>query len=341
MKQKLKLFTIPFLVFISQFLFPTVAFAATAEEYRKEYPTLNWIASMYEGVFGSGGMMDGLIDTLAGKEGIFASGGFDTIMSHLQVFTDVSVAVGILLTIIYFGYDFITEKIGSGQDLTPEIILKSFAKLFIVILIVGNITTFTAGIFEISNSVFAQVSGLASESEASMQIQAMIDEYVVDIGTKVDEANKIPMVGSVAGIGIIAGEFIGNIMMLLAYLISLVCQFMILFTIYSRQADLIARSIFAPMAIGDLYLGGARSRGFDYLKSYIGICFQAVVIIAMLYITNEIVAALIKPDDIIGAATKISEIPFSKTCTVVLAKFVQAIMILKSGAFAKELLGSH
>lgn len=312
----------------------------TALEYCEEYMLLGFLREIYLTVFGQNSAIDTIKDWISGESGVLAN--FEQILNSADGFIQICLGIGILFTILYFTYDFITDKIGPGQEITTELVIKSVIKLLFVIIIITNMVNFTKGLFNVSNAIFVNAdSALNASSTGQMAIETMVDEYIVEVGQNCDEVAEIPVVG-----GFLSGiqpliELFSKFLMLIAYLVSWVCTALTFFAVYSRQAELILRAIFSPIALSDLYLGGVRSRGFDYLKSFAAICFQSIIIIAVFWITNQITLVILDPDTFLSGVTSLKDITNSKIVLVVVAKLVQTTMIMKSGQLAKEIFGSH
>ncbi len=313
----------------------------TALEYCEKYGLLSLLREIYLTVFGQNTAMETIKDWISGESGVLAN--FNQIINSAGGFIQICIGIGILFTIIYFAYDLITDKMGPGQDLTPEIFITSLVKLLIVIIIIVNMITFTEAIFNVSNAIFSNAdSALNTSATGQAAIETMVDEYIVEVGQDCDEvADSIPLIG-----GFLAGmqpliELFSKFLMLIAYLVSWVCTALTFFAVYSRQAELILRAIFAPVALSDIYLGGVRSRGFEYLKTFAAICFQSIIIIAVFWITNQITLTILDPNTFLSGIASLKAITNSQIVLVVVAKLVQATMILKSAQLAKEMFGSH
>ncbi len=312
----------------------------TALEYCDKYGLLSFIREIYITVFGQNNAMETIEDWISGKSGVLAS--FNQIIESAGGFIQICIGIGILFTLIYFAYDLITDKLGPGQELTPEIFVSSLIKLLLVFIIIVNMITFTKGIFNVSNAIFSNASAaLDSTSSGQAAIETMVDEYIVELGQECDETAKIALIG-----GFLAQiqpfiQLLSKFLMLIAYLVSWVCTALTFFAVYSRQAELILRAIFAPVALSDIYLGGVRSRGFEYLKTFAAICFQSIIIIAVFWITNQITLAILDPNTFLNGVGSLKDITNSQIVLVVVAKLVQATMVMKSAQLAKEMFGSH
>lgn len=317
----------------------------TALEYCNEYSMLNLIREMYLTVFGQSDAMQTIMDWISGKEGVLSN--FGSIIDSAGSFIQICIGIGILFTLIYYAYDLITDKMGPGQELTPEILITSFVKLLIVFIIIVNMITFVEGIFNISTAIFANANNaLNSSPTGQMAIENMVDQYVVELGQGCDDfVEGFPKI--LEGLGkfianiTVFTEIINKILMLIAWLVSWVCTGLVFFAVYSRQAELIIRAIFAPVSLSDLYLGGVRSRGFEYLKSFAAICFQSIVMIAVFWVTNQITIAILDPSVFLNGVSSLKDITNSQIVLVVVAKLVQAAMIMKSGQLAKEIFATH
>ena len=315
----------------------------TALEYCDKYSLLGWIRDVYLIVFGQSDAMETIMDWISGKEGVLAN--FSSIINSAGGFIQICIGIGILFTLIYFAYDLITDKMGPGQELTAEILIKSLIKMLIVMLLIANMLTFVEGIFNVSTAIFANANNaLNSSPTGQMAIENMVDSFIVEMGKECDDtvSNAIlPFIGDmIVSINLFSYIF-SKFLMLIAWLVSWVCTGLVFFAVYSRQAELILRAIFAPVALSDMYLGGVRSRGFDYLKSFAAICFQSIVMIAVFWVTNQITLAILDPSVFLNGVSSLKDIKNSQIVLVVVAKLVQAAMIMKSGQLAKEMFGTH
>ena len=91
----------------------------TALEYCEKYGLLSLLREIYLTVFGQNTAMETIKDWISGESGVLAN--FNQIINSAGGFIQICIGIGLLFTIIYFAYDLITDKMGPGQDLTPEI----------------------------------------------------------------------------------------------------------------------------------------------------------------------------------------------------------------------------
>ena len=66
---------------------------------------------------------------------------------------------------------------------------------------------------------------------------------------------------------------------LIPYIICMVCSLVVTFVAIIRLVEMSVRTIFMPLAIGDLFANGMHSSGFRYIKKFIAVVMQFVAIL--------------------------------------------------------------
>ena len=85
----------------------------------------------------------------------------------------------------------------------------------------------------------------------------------------------------------------GVVTLILPYIISLICNVGIFFTIFSRILEIGVHLTLSPLAMTDIYKGGDHARGMRYLYEFFGLCFQSVAIMVVFLASNMVSATLI------------------------------------------------
>jgi hypothetical protein len=79
---------------------------------------------------------------------------------------------------------------------------------------------------------------------------------------------------------------IAIILMLIPWLVTLICEVVIKIVVLTREIEILVRSAFLPVAIGDSY-NGMSSGAVRYIKSFVAVCLQGALIIVILRIADS------------------------------------------------------
>lgn len=121
-------------------------------------------------------------------------------------------------------------------------------------------------------------------------------------------------------------RFVEYISLFIASLAVKICYLYIQVVCYSRLIELYARAFLAPIAIADCYASGPNPTGIRYLRSFLAVCLQGVVIVAVMICFRLLSGAI---------ATEASHGIIGNIVLI----FAVVGFIGKSGSFAKELCG--
>lgn len=222
--------------------------------------------------------------------------------------------LALTLVVIYF----LTEIIDKAQmnPQTFEFFLKSFVKLTVGILIVGN-----------SIQIFGDINSVTSKTVETFTNKITFTEYTMpkENGaiTKLEEdVNDGDMMANIA-----QALWIGAML-----LVKCAIDLLVKWVCYSRLVKIFVLTIFAPIGLSDAISGGFNSKGFGYLKNFIAVCFQGLVIIVMTAATSTVLDAVTK------TMGNMQEVNISLFLTFLLSQIVIAGSIMGSEKIAKEII---
>lgn len=172
-------------------------------------------------------------------------------------------ALGVSLMSLFFVIGFLKESIDIRQALTLENMIMLFVRLVLANAVMASILAWLPRMFNWAANLVTQVAGISRNSAATL-------------GTLSPER----LMEDVAQSSILA-LFVGNIYML----VMAVCGFIILLTVYKRIFSLYLLLPMAPLALSTIAGGGGISHtAIAYMKNFLTICFECVVIAIILSI---------------------------------------------------------
>lgn len=120
---------------------------------------------------------------------------------------------------------------------------------------------------------------------------------------------------------------------LLPMLGALIAQIIIKVIAYSRLLEIFIRTAFAPLAFSDFFGQGMNGAGFRFLKSFLAVAVQGIIIYVILLIFNIMLLDVLNT----LVSTSMGMMGFFGVYFAIL--FAAVSLILKSLSFAKELVG--
>ena len=267
----------------------------------------------------------------------------------------VFIAIGVVLLTVYFLMDLSTRDIldSTGNRDTIEQIAKPFVKWLICIIFIMNVKWILFMVLGLSQGAYRQVPDTleitfnetstfsSPDATAEIDTQGVIDEIY-------------EMIGYEEGGGVLKATLnLGRqlplmIAFILPWLISLVCDGLLIYVILSRIVNIAIQGAMAPIAMADAYSGNSNgsirdTRAWGYIKNFASLCFQSVVISLTLIIVNTIILVFISR--IFGAiegAGALANIGWwlNTAVQMTILKMVQVGAVMGSAQKAKELFNA-
>lgn len=191
------------------------------------------------------GMMGLIFGVMATTPAQFSSGTWDYLVANLYPMT---LAIGTSLMNLFFLAGFFRQSSDFKQNLTAEILLGQAVKL-----VFANVLM-QAGL-DIMQGLFGMAAGLTGLVQGSSILTTVPED--IDAGTT--------LFGALFGI--------------LYFLVSLVCSFLIFFSVYGRFLQLYVIAACAPIGLSGLAGGqGLEHTGTSYIRTFLSKCFEIVII---------------------------------------------------------------
>jgi hypothetical protein len=128
------------------------------------------------------------------------------------------------------------------------------------------------------------------------------------------------------------GERILYMMYLFILLIAqLAISLLVKWVLYSRLIKMYLYATFAPIGMSDILSGGFNSRGFKYLKSYVALGFQGIVISVIVFATDTVTSLI---------ANEQPDFTFTFISSYIITNLLLAAMITQSEHLSKEIIGA-
>ncbi len=180
--------------------------------------------------------------------------------SAFSTFFDAFASVGIGLAVIWVMLD-VLEKLQIEQ-LSPEILLRIFIKLFMAIMIIANIQPIAEGIINVANEMMPE----ASETTHIAQAEAL--------GTIYDSLKSMGWIKALCLL----------LQLLIPAIGTMICMLIMLVQMVGRLIEIGIRILFMPIGVSDAFTHGTNSPGFRYIKKFFAVCLQGAVLLAVLNI---------------------------------------------------------
>lgn len=267
----------------------------------------------FEDIFGSG-IFKAVEDVLCINP---STGDYSAVWNAIySVYTNVMVPIALGLMLIWFLVA-LMEKSATDQ-VTIEQVLMLFVKLIAAKFLIDFGFELFAKLWGLGNSLVAEVGEAFSDGDAtSFDYKELWKEMTGKAWGK--------KLGLFKSIGLMC-------QLLLPWLASKIIIACIYFICYSRLIEMLLRLLAAPVAVSDFITEGLHGSGWKYLKNFLAICLQGMIIVAI---------AQLYPLVMSGVFTNLSDDGFWTIILKQLAFSFSAIALMfKSLSISKELVGT-
>lgn len=262
------------------------------------------LEELIEEIFGCGG-------TISDAKNFLSMDFISSLPAPVTAIMDTLQPIGILLVTLYWLIDII-EKTTSGQGYSIEQFVKSFVKLTIGLVMVGNCQKLCLGIIQFSGGVLGKIGDVG---EMSSQGKEIVLEYAEDLG--------------------FFEGILFYVELLIPYLITKICSIIVLFISLGRAILLLVKCGFAPIGLADIFFAPGGGNGTRYIKGLLASGLQGAVILGIL-----VIVVLVGPNITTGS-TSIAISDVQKVLWMqVLLMFAMAGAVVSSLALAKEITGA-
>lgn len=234
------------------------------------------IQGMFLDVF-AGGNFNGVLDILGYKFlGAGAKYGNASELVH-EVYINLMVPIAVSLLVIYFVIALIEKS--TNEQFTYEQLFLLLAKMVIGIFIISKGWDILKELQDIGLKIFDIFKYWADES------QIMKDSQTAELGNEYKEFFKeltgVKWPGDDKQLGFMKSiqAFIGGGFIIIpAWIFQQIVVITIYAVVFLRIMEIYIRAMFAPLALSDIFYNGLNSTGFRFLKSFLAVFLQVIVI---------------------------------------------------------------
>lgn len=275
---------------------------------------------------------------------------FDTVNPIIDAYSQSKIfmaltAIACTFIVIFFCVDItskdVPQNFGNNGDFF--FFIKPFAKLVIAIVVLLFVPKIIKGILLLSQYTFStalsSMKDMVSSNTSATIISSeeMCFQIVKGLGIKITKPNPLDTIGAFF-------QMIGVVIsFMFPWIIAILANMALLWTVLSRMFAIILHSILAPLAFTDLYTDRAftDTRAFGYCREFIGICFQSLVILLTFAVSQSIISTLTSYL-LDGFTVSTFDLKVLSQFAVFLSatKVAQATTVMGSAALAKKLFGA-
>lgn len=280
---------------------------------------------MFLDVFG-GGAFKGIYDLL--NIALLGGSKYDKASDLVEnVYDDLMVPIALALMMIFFVCTLIEKS--TNEQFTYEQMFLLFAKLVVCVFLIDKGFDLMVEFQKVGLSFLKDFKGYTDELgmnggglnvEDDPDLRKLYKEYTGV--TWPDEPGFFDAIKN-----LVTGR---TLTLVLAWGFTFVVKVVVYLIVFMRILEIFIRSMFAPIALSDVFYNGLNSTGFRFLKCYLAVSLQLVVIYGCVVIYGVLVA------DIAEEAGR----------TVFLFKYLGLTgatvgILIKSQSLIKEFLGAH
>lgn len=244
---------------------------------------------------------------------------YPTVWANMKTINQYVAAIGVTLMVIFFYIGLMKNTIHLEELKRPE----KFFGLFLRLAVAKGIVTYSFTILIMVMDIFqGTIAGIASAVGINNQAGMLADipQELMDMTSSVNVW---------AGIGILALAIIGTIAIW-------VCSIVMLLYVYMRFFKIYIYAALSPLPLASMAGDGTSKIARSFLESYLGVCFQGVVIAVSMIIFSSIVSAGSNSINASGSAT--SEL-FKYIGSILLSLLLLTSLVKTSDHITKEMIG--
>lgn len=284
--------------------------------------------SLFTDVFG-GGIFDGVYDLL--NVLLIGDGSEYTSASNLveKVYENLMVPIALAFLVIFFVCTLVEKTTNEQANLEQMFLL--FAKLVVGIFLIDKGFEIMTYFQQLGVSFLNDFHGYTTEQmrggggyniSKNENLQKLYEEYV-----------GVEWPDSPGWFDTFKNIFSGGTLsLLMAWLLAFILKVAIYLIMFMRILEIYIRTMFAPLALSDVLYQGLNSTGFRFLKGYLAVSLQMVVIYGCI-VLNTVIAA-----DIATGANAANSIFLFKYIGLTAATIG---LLFKSQSLIKEFLGAN
>lgn len=189
---------------------------------------------------------------------------------------NVVLSIGLSLTAAYFMVHILREMTDGRANL--EGIIKPFIYFVVAVLIMSHGMEILDAFIDLGATLGKEI----------MQVPFQ-DGSGINIAEKVISEDKIALYNSRTGIFDRLGDIFSLLGQLLGQLLQQIPWLYIQIIVYMRFFQMIIRAFFAPLALGDIYSGGPNPTAVRYIRGFLAVCLQGVIIVGAMIVYSFLV----------------------------------------------------
>ena len=221
---------------------------------------------MLDFIFGNT-MFDAFLNWLSWD--LFGSGGegkFTGALSNLvnSVHDSVIQPFAVMLMFIYFMIA-IVDKL-SSENFTWEELWRLMAKFIVAKLLIDHGLELLQLIYSLGISLLLEIPAMAPEAveyDSAAMIESFKENLDMDSGVMLK----------------FLGEILCLIFLMIPWLFSIILVICMMLIVLSRTYEIYLRALFIPIAISDFFHAGLNGSGWQYIKTFMAISLQCVLIL--------------------------------------------------------------
>lgn len=275
------------------------------------------------------------------KEGSFIGNIFHGLLSNIATnFVEALSGLGMAIAFVFWLIGFI--EMVTEDRMSPEMFMKSFAKLGIAIGLCTYATEIMQAIVDFGNAFAKEVADITLTGLNTGSSILGLDKG--DKGTykviSIDGMNKdqyaafLEKNNSMNFIGVF---LLGGLISILILLASLAMQAVCYVVQITRILELCIRGAFLPVAFGLLADDGWRGAGGRYIKKFVAICSQGVVLVFIGKVTTYLMTSALAQG--VSNGGELSEI-FMGLFLVIAVGIASISVMFKSIGFVNDIFGA-
>lgn len=243
-----------------------------------------WFIEIYDSMYTSSSPYDTLLKFDQLYDSAVSEPAFELISASI-------LSAGTALMLIYFFAD-LADKLGN-ENFSLDQLFRSLLKIFIAVALINNGIKLVGYIVDLGAAIAADMTTVTELSDETTTYTSLTEFFSEETYLTAFK-NGLNKIGNDKAVIYIVEAII-------PYILALVTNVLLVFIGMSRIVELVVRTIFAPLAVADMFQQGSRSAGERYLKKIMALALQFAAIVGIFIVCSSIMSST-------GIATDGSEI---------------------------------
>ena len=238
---------------------------------------MSTVRAMFDEIFG-GGLFNGVAEQLMTNPQTTYGSAWTFIE---KVYNDFMVPIALGLMVVWFLVAFIQKA--AVENVTFESVFLTFTKLIVAKFLIQNGLSILTNLWSFGIRSISDISGVLSLQNSGGNI--VPQETLEAIWTELTGCSWEKDPGFIKSLPAL-------VQLMIPWIVAWAMKIIVSFICYSRLIEMIIRMMAAPIALSDFMTEGLHGAGWKYLKTFLAIVFQGILLYLIAVVFSMLMASV-------------------------------------------------